>query len=115
MDFRTTGDGRVHSVKCCVLFDPADGTIRHTHRVVTMEGANEASDRDVEKRARELAKSFGLKTSTLRPLHVDAGDFEPGKHYAVDPKTRRLVAITAPQRAAGNATPKPARRGRSGK
>lgn len=95
MDFKTTGRARVQSVKCCVLFDPADGEILHTHRVVTMDGAAEVSEREVEKRTLELAKGFGLKVAKLRSLHVDAGAFEAGKRYAVDPKSKRLVAVAA--------------------
>ena len=91
MNFTTTGRSQVRSVKCCVLFDPADGKIVHTHRVVTMEGAEETPARLLEERVRHLAKGFGLNLASLELMHVDAGHLQPGVTYRVD-KDKRLVA-----------------------
>jgi hypothetical protein len=74
MNFTTTGRSQVRSVKCCVLFDPRDGAILHTHRVVTMDGAAETSDQLVD------------------VLHVNAKAIEPGLTYTVDRGKRRLIA-----------------------
>src|SRR5262245_37319542 len=92
MNFTATGRSQVRSVKCCVLFDPKDGAILHTHHVVTMEGAAETPDHLVEDRARQLAKGFGLDVASLEALHVDAKLIEPGVQYAVDPGKRCLIA-----------------------
>lgn len=91
MTFVTTGRSQVRSVKCCILFNPKDGAILHTHRVVTMEGAAETPDHLVEERTRKLAKGFGLDVSSLELLHVDATLIQPGVKYTVDPG-KRLIA-----------------------
>lgn len=93
MTFQTTGRTRVRSIKCCVLFDPADGTIRHTHRIVTMEGADETPEPMIEERTRLLAREFGIEVDRLQLLHVDSQGIESNKHYKVDPRNRRLVAV----------------------
>jgi hypothetical protein len=103
MGFATTGKTRIRSDKCCVLFDPASGTIRHVHRVVTMEGADVTPERDVERRARTLAKDLGTDAANLKALLVDSESIKPGKPYAVDPKKRTLVSLQG-------AKPKTARR-----
>jgi hypothetical protein len=92
MQFLSTGRTKVRSVKCCILFDPADGAIRHVHRVVTMEGADEIAEHLIEKRTLQLAKELGVDVSGLDLLHVDACSIEPHFQYAVDPKKRCLVA-----------------------
>jgi len=92
MKFTSTGKSQVHSEKCCVLFDPADGTIRHLHRVVTMEGAEETPENVIEKRTHHLAKEFGLDVAKLHALHVDARSIEPNMNYVVDTAKRCLVA-----------------------
>jgi hypothetical protein len=90
--FTTTGKSKVRSVQCCVLFDPRNGAILHTHRVVTMEGAAETPDHLVEERTRQLAKGLGLDVASLELLHVDAADMQPGVRYTVDPRKRCLIA-----------------------
>jgi hypothetical protein len=92
MNFMATGRSQVRSVKCCVLFDPKDGTILHMHRVVTMEGAAETPDHLVEERTRQLAKGFGLDVASLELLHVDANVIQPGVKYTVDQGKRCLIA-----------------------
>ena len=89
----TTGKKKIRSVKCCVLFDSSDGKIRHVHRVVTVEGAEEPSTEQVEKRTRQLAKELKLDVTKLHALHVDTSAIKPGLRYAVDPSKRRLVEV----------------------
>ena len=100
MKFETTGRARVQSVRCCVLFDRSNGTIRHVHRVVTMEGAEETPQGEIERRALRFAKDLGVVVSRIAPLHVDPDIFEAGKRYMVDPRTRRLKE--APSRTTGS-------------
>ena len=92
MNFISTGMSKVRSVKCCVLFDPKDGTIKYMHDVVTMEGAAETPDHLVEERTRQLAKGFGLDVASLELLHVDTKAMLPGVRYTVDPGKRCLIA-----------------------
>ena len=93
MKFTSTGKTQIRSEKCCVLFDPSDGTIHHVHRVVTMEGAEETPKHAIEKRAHHLAREFGLEIAKLQALHVDGSKIEPNTMYAVDTGKRCLVEV----------------------
>lgn len=93
MNFTSTGKTQVRSEKVCVLFDPSDGTIHHVHRVVTMEGAEETPEHDIEKRAHHLAREFGLEAAKLQALHVDGSKIEANTMYKVDTLKRRLIAV----------------------
>jgi len=79
-------------MKCCVVFD-SKGNIQHVHRVVTLEGAPQASDRDVAQRALSLAKERGLDTSKLDVVSVDPNLFEPNAEYRVDVKKKSVVRV----------------------
>lgn len=91
MRFGISGRAKIHSVKCCVLFDKKDGTIRHVHRVVTIHGAAEAADAEVEKRTLKLARELGSDTEQTQLIHVDTHAIDPQARYKVDPKTRKLI------------------------
>lgn len=91
MTFETTGRMRVQSDKSCFLYDPKDGTICYSHRIVTLVGADETPEKDVERRATELAKEINVDVRTLKALHVDASDLDLGRAYRVDPRKRVLV------------------------
>jgi hypothetical protein len=93
MRFLSTGRTQVRSIKYCVLFDPSDGAIRHTHRVVTLDGADETPKEQIEKRTLKFARELGLEVKKLQVLHINANDIEPGKQYAVNPATRCLVEV----------------------
>jgi hypothetical protein len=92
MNFTSTERTQVRSVKCCVLFDPKDGTILHTHRIVTMDGAAETADHLVEERTRQLAKDLGLNIQQLEAIHVDEKTIQPEVIYKVDLSKRCLIA-----------------------
>jgi len=98
----TTGRAKIHSIRCCVLFDPSDGAIRHVHRVVTVQGVEEPSADEIEKRTRHLAKELNLDVSSLHALHVEVSSIKPGIRYAVDPSKRRLIEV----KRVGKGTPK---------
>jgi hypothetical protein len=100
MQFKTTGMANVRSVKCCVLFDGKTGSIRHVHRVVTMEGVSETSDAEIERRALKLAGDHGIKTKKIQIAHVDAKAFAGPGRYKVDTKTRALIRLDVPQKSA---------------
>jgi len=102
MNFQTTGQGKVSSVSCCLLFDPKDGRICHVHRIVTMEGAPATPQAALESRTLQLAKELGLDTSRLRVLHVAEEALAEAAHYTVDPVSstlvkRKLSAAVSPQ------------------
>ena len=79
------------AVKTCVLYDPRDGRVVHTHRVVTYPGGKRVDDKRVESRAREIAASRGHDVSKLHSLHLHAEQIRPGVSMRVDVKTNRLV------------------------
>jgi hypothetical protein len=91
MNFSSTTGRKPISEKCVVFYDPSNGAIRYTHRVITMEGATEKSAEEIEERAMHLAKQFGLQTDRLHALHVDAYVFRPGRRYSVDPTHRKIL------------------------
>ncbi len=93
MQFKTTGTAKVRSVKCCVLFDAKTGAIHHVHRVVTMEGATETSEAQMEARALKLAGDHGIGTAKIQIAHVDAKAFAERARYKVDTKTRALIRM----------------------
>ncbi len=93
MSFQSAGNAKVKSIRCCVLFDPKDGSIRHTNRVITMEGAATTSENEMEQRTLRLAASLGLETKKLQLLHVNHEAFLPGRQYKVHTKTRSLIEI----------------------
>jgi hypothetical protein len=93
MNFQSAGTAKVKSIRCCVLFDPKDGSIRHVNRVITMEGAVTTSEKEMEQRTLRLAASLGLETKRLQTLHVNHEAFIPGRHYKVLTKTRSLTEI----------------------
>jgi len=66
MQFRTTATAKVGSVSCCLRFDPMDGQIRHTHRIVTIEGAPDTPKGELESQTLKLARDLGLDTARLR-------------------------------------------------
>ena len=56
MPFVSIGKNKVAAEKCCVVFEPSSGRIRHIHRVITMVGADERSEQAITERALTLAK-----------------------------------------------------------
>jgi hypothetical protein len=86
------------SIQICVLYDPSDGRIVHTHKVVTYPGGKTVNEKQVEARAMELVAKTGVDTSKLRALQVPPEDYSPTAAYQVDTKSMRLVARTIPPR-----------------
>ena len=93
-NFQSTGTANaVKSIRCCVLFDPKNGSIRHVNRVITMEGAVTTSEKEMEQRTVRLAASLGLEPTGLQTMHVNHEAFIVGRHYKVDTRTRSLTEI----------------------
>jgi len=94
MNYGSTDDKRqVRSVKCCVVYDSTDGTIRHVHHIITVEGAEETPEERVVERTLELATDLGIDRATVRTLRVDDSALKPGVRYAVDIPRGSLIAI----------------------
>jgi len=89
------GFGRTDPVvsdRVCVVYDPTSGEIHHTHRVVTLEGGTEPSEKEIGDLALSLARSNReIETRTLEVLHVAGDALEPGRAYTVEPKTKSLI------------------------
>jgi hypothetical protein len=87
------GHGRIpepESVRCCVLYDPADGRVVHYHEVVDFPGCHKATDTEVESKTFRMAAKAGHNASNLKSLHLP-GAFPNDKAYSVDPSSRQLV------------------------
>jgi len=93
MNYASTDKYQVRSVKCCVVYDSRDGTIRHVHRIITVEGADETPEARVEERTLELAADLGIDRATVRTLRIDESALEAGVRYAVDISRASLIAI----------------------
>ena len=79
----TMGTSRIQSVKTYAVYDAA-GTIVHAHSVVTVEGAHETTDEDVQRRALELASRHVADVRALRTLRVEQTQLVKGVRYRVD-------------------------------
>ena len=90
-------DSRQHQVeerRLCVLYDPTDGAIVHTHMVTRLKGARRVDDAEMERRVRERAGERAA--GRLAVLHVDPANFRTAARYRVDDGA--LVEIERPQR-----------------
>jgi hypothetical protein len=96
MDGVTLGRRRDRTVQRVVVYDPADGTIRHIHDVITVEGAEPVSDEEVERRALALAAEHGVRASDVKVLHTPDDDLQPGKRYRIDVASSSVVEIERP-------------------
>jgi hypothetical protein len=91
--FVSTGNNKVAAEKCCVVFEPSSGRIRHVHRVITMAGADERSEQAITERALTLAKKYGAANAKLDVIHVDPKVLADRGRFQVDVKNRKLVAL----------------------
>ncbi len=91
----STGTDRIQSVKTYAVYDGADGAIVHAHSVVTVEGAEETSDEEVQQRALELASMHVADVGSLRTLRVDHTQLVKGVRYRVDPESLSLQPLDA--------------------
>jgi len=112
MNFQSGGNAKVKSIRCCVLFDPRNGEIRHVNRVITIEGAAETSEKEMAERTLRLADSLGLETKRLQLIHVNHEALVQGHRYKVHTKTRKLTEIKEkrPRRIGGSKKSKRRRR-----
>src|SRR4051812_34473881 len=77
----------------CVLYDPADGSIVHTHTVVRFDRGRVPSPKDLETEARaSLAKQPNHREG-LRVLHVKSDDLGAEGEFKVHPTAGRLEKV----------------------
>ncbi len=87
------------SEKICVLYDPKDGRIAHTHEVITLPGGRKVDDEEVEARAFKRAAALGKDTSKFKALHVKAPkDHDRSSMYRVDPNSLTLTKLRRPEK-----------------
>jgi hypothetical protein len=82
---------KLEQAKICILYDPKDGRIVHTHEVVTFPGGRKVNDEEVKARAFKNATVSGKRTSKLKALHVSPEDFDRTSTYTVDLKSLALI------------------------
>lgn len=88
-------------VKICVLYDPQDGRVVHTHQVVTLPGGRDCTDSELEAHAIECAKQAGHEVGGLATLRVTEEECDGTSQYRVDlaekklRKAERRVALPA--------------------
>jgi hypothetical protein len=87
----------VETQKICVLYDPMEGRVVHTHMVVSLPGGRAFSDDEVEARARERASDAGLDVDGLRALKVAADAYDNSEVYVVDTATAQLRKLERPK------------------
>jgi hypothetical protein len=80
--------------KLCVLYDPSNGTIVHTHWVTTLSGGRVVDQPGMEKRIRERAASRGRNVQGMKVLHVDPKEYKQGTRYRVDLEARKLAKLS---------------------
>jgi hypothetical protein len=90
--------------KVCVLYDPKDGRVVHTHRVLTMPGGEDVSDEELEARAKDMAHRAGHDVTSLWTLRVPGEECDGSSQYRVDLAMNKLQKLERPSRSA----PRPA-------
>ena len=85
----------VEDQKLCVLYDPSNGAIVHTHWVTTLPGGRVVGQAEMEKRIRERAATRGRDVQKMKVLHLDPNEYKQGTRYRVDLEARKLAKLSA--------------------
>jgi hypothetical protein len=89
----------------CVLYDPADGSIVHTHTVVRFDRGSVPSPRELETEARaSLAKQPNHRDG-LQVLHVKTDDLMPEGEFKVHPTAGTLEKLPERRRPGKRGSP----------
>jgi hypothetical protein len=86
----------------CVVYDPSDGRIIHTHERVRFPGAVRKPEGDAGKDAMQIAAKLGHDTSKLQTLAVPPAEHDRRKPYKVDLKSKRIVVLDRPIKPMGH-------------
>ena len=92
MSFQFVGGVQPESVHIYVVYDGKSGVIAHVHHILTFAGAAEATAREEENRALEVAGQHGARLQGLKVLGVDA--YDAAKPMTVDVRKKRLIEAT---------------------
>jgi hypothetical protein len=84
------------SDKVCVLYDPKDGRVIHTHRALTMPGGRDVTDEELEACAKDMAKRAGHDITGLSSLRVPGEDCDGSSQYRVDLAMNKLQKLERP-------------------
>jgi hypothetical protein len=79
--------------KVCVIYDPRDGRVVHTHAAITMPGGHEFSEAEVEASARDRAQRVGHDLAGLEVLSVADEECDGSSAYRVDLTEMKLSKI----------------------
>jgi hypothetical protein len=98
----TMGNGgsapKISMVHLVAVYDPFDGRVVHTHRVVILEGGKSISLEQAEREAVEHASRRGRDVSKLKTLVAESQHHDHRGTFRVDVAGQKLVTIEPPQR-----------------
>ena len=77
----------------CVLYDPADGSIVHTHTVVRFDRGSVPSSKQLETEAHASLAKQPHRREGLHALHVRPDELEGEGEFRVEVKARRLEKL----------------------
>ena len=82
--------GRSH---VCVLFDPKDGRVVHSHGVTVLQPGKQIEPAELEARARQHAARFGKQVEDLSALHLPLAAIHGHEAFRVNPKGDGVIPI----------------------
>lgn len=74
-----------------MVYDATSGDIVHVHQSVSSAEGVHPDDRELERRALQLASEAGHNVQRLAVLHVDPATVQRMVEYKVDTKNRSLI------------------------
>jgi hypothetical protein len=90
----TSKFGEPTSHRICIIYNPADGRVVHTHEVLTYPNGRQITESDVEKEALALlSRRTGINVSGFGILHVRPAHYRRGARYRVELPARRLIYL----------------------
>jgi len=89
MNIATNSEIAVASVRSCIMYDQ-QGVIRVVHEEVTLEGAQQRPDQELERMTSDLAQKHLVGVDGLETLLHD-GRLEAGVSYRVNVTEKSLI------------------------
>src|SRR5436190_6767610 len=88
-----------------LVYDPKTGIVQHSFGVVATGGAKPPSDKDMEAAAQALVQGMGDRDKSA-VLSVSKSALERSMLYRVDPRTRKLQAMTVTRKPVESRAPR---------
>jgi hypothetical protein len=89
----SSGFGKPVAHQVCVIYDPANGRVLHTHEHLTYAGASKVPESHVEAEALAvLARGGKADVSGLGVVHLQPGEYKRGVRYRVELASGRLIS-----------------------